>query len=484
MSDADPTRGGRREGSGHQRGLSFEGFRRLIGASDGRSQSRSDDTHPRLQLENTKDMQQVMQTLNIDMEHYKIPDNLVEGSPLNVQEKIGAFNTVLEAIHKEPPFRKPFAVTISANDLGNYGDVVAGAKLAKELSQFYKRIEEWKDTSIFLHLTGISDRYKADKERVAKDILQGTSVRLIYDLQDNEFLQNREHVRFAYPTSIRDDSSVDFSVKEYGIARFSDVPGTYSSGPGYGSLGTLGIPEKRLQQAIEAADHPEKGSLICKLDQLLSEDSVESFHFGYFSREPPKGFVKKISEKTEKSRIGIVIAKSQSKFTEYVSDFLQEGFTVRALRLDQMGVVKQDNTSRGIEGDQRWQPAQANKHVTLVNFPDGVAQQDMLSLYYRSDAPIGATGDQSFIEAYQMRSKKIETSASPDIWYDVSPQKGALRYQLIELEKGKAIQPDNTIMQGLSPIKIHDSVTEALEKKNLVYPIAMLINQTLQKREG
>jgi hypothetical protein len=125
------------------------------------------------------------------------------------------------------------------------------------------------------------------------------------------------------------------------------------------------------------------------------------------------------------------------------------------------------------------------KNILLIEFPNGVTSQDMLSLYYGSNAPVGATGDQSFMEAYTMRSQRdsSSTTSGTDIWYDVSIHQRQLSHQLTELEE-KTVNPDGRGQPGLRSVRIHPNVVQAIRNKNLLYPITMLVDHSLlQKQE-
>jgi hypothetical protein len=129
------------------------------------------------------------------------------------------------------------------------------------------------------------------------------------------------------------------------------------------------------------------------------------------------------------------------------------------------------------------------KKIVLIEFAQGVPHENMLSLYYGSDAPVGATGDQSFMEAYAMRSRKNKNSprntneATPDIWYDVAEQQRNFKRNLEEVEN-KEINLTKQAQPGLKEIKINDEVDKVLKQKKLLFPIVMLINEALQKQQN
>lgn len=432
--------------------------------------------------------------LGVDLERYEVPDK-VGGK--KVEKSVQRFNQILQELGAVRPYKQPFAVTIVVGDLKGNGDVAAGAKLAAALKRFYAGIEEWRDVSVRLYLAKVKNLEKqpeeADKVKaLARSLMADSGAVLEHDVGE-EALQVPE-VSFAYPVG---GVGGDFTVTQYGHDQLARTKGVYGSGPGFGALGVLPVsPQQQKAAVVNAAEG--ESPVMKRVKTLQDELGLESIHFGYFSiyDERPKEFAKKAVEASPGNAVGVVFAKSADRLDSMSASLVADGHTVKTVELNRDYEVakesdwvepkpKKESKKKPPKG--KVEPEKPKKRVCLIDFPFGVPNLDMLSLYYASEAPVGATGDQSFIEAYTMRGLKNEQvgkkeKPTPDVLYDVTPQQTGLYRQLGELS-GKTLDPDKGVQQGLKPIHVDEAVQEAIATKNLLYPIVMLINKTLDERE-
>lgn len=442
----------------------------------------------RLDLSMLKTMHDLMGQLDVDMDTYKVPLSLTGAKKMSQQ--IQKFNKMIDRISGEDIFKKSFTVNINVRDLPGYGDVMAGAKLARELAVFYHKFEQWKEVNIRIYLGKINDlkgKLKSKSSKgggekeiqkiisMARSVLAGAHV-TIEDVDEDLVEVGGPSIDFDYPVP---GTSADLSIAQYGHYRL-ETEHNLGSGPGYGSLGVIPVPKEKQESAISSLGS-DTSAMVNAIHQVEHEHKMKRFHFGYFSvyEKRPKEFAKMIAENTDEAVTGIAIAKSADRVDGMAEGLSSVGFDVTVITVLRNGEIQERKTTKGNSKKSN------GKKIILLDLPEGVDNTDMLALYYKSDAPVGATGDQSFMEAYTMRSRKNMVQEktdkkTPDILYDVAPQQTQLYHHVGELGN-KSISKEKEA-SGLKPVMINDEMSKMVFQKNLLFPVVMLINEILQNK--
>lgn len=91
-------------------------------------------------------MEDIAKNHGYSMEKYKaIPDP-------KKQDIVDKFNGRLQEISSLSPVEGPFTVYIVVGELGGFGDISAGAKLAVALDRFYRQYKKWEGVKVQLKL--------------------------------------------------------------------------------------------------------------------------------------------------------------------------------------------------------------------------------------------------------------------------------------------------------------------------------------------
>lgn len=461
-----------------------------------------------LSLEEMESMGDLLGRLNVDVQRYMAPTG-IKGFD-KVKGHVAQFNEILSDLARTPLWKQPFSVTIAVGDLKGLGDITAGAKLAVALKSFFHTIREWRDVHVRLYLDKAANlREKIDKKltkksleeldkegelkdfletiRTARGVLAGSGVELQDVDTPVELDEQTRSVSFAYPAT--NVAGVDFTVSQYGYDQFARNQDQYGSGPGFGTLGVVPLTPEQVRLARERASTLE--GVPGTISRLKAEYSLASMHFGYFSiyEDRPKQFAQNVVDTSAANRIGIVLARPAGKLSAIVGSLAGRGWDVQTVFVAKNGAVKKGDLaqaggpkSKKTSKESSQVPA---KLVCLVVLPDRVEHRDMLGLYYGSDAPVGATGDQSFVEAYTLRGRRnqegyTKPTDDPDIWYDVSEQQRPLFAQMQELEEGQ-YRWGKQGQEGLKKVDVKPQLLALMKEKNLLFSIVMLINSTLQQ---
>lgn len=503
------------------------------------------------------------------LEKYTIPESLIPkpsaaSEAMALRQRMFDFNTALLTMARTAFFKKAFTLTINVGDLDGFGDIAAAAKLATELSAFYRSIEHWREVNLRLYLIKLDklgEKALAEKEKESKKAAApaaaagGRSGRLKKEvkgkkekapeapapkkesaeeqinkaramalsllagapvtLQDASPVEGPQ-VEFAYPAD--NVGGVDFTIAQYGYQQYG-VPDAsmYGSGPAPGSLGILPVPEDRQAMAESRAMNPAEGSLMYAVQHYKRTHGIQRFHFAYFSvyNQRPRDFVQAVV-KAPGTKIAVAISRSADDLQHVANGLIDQGCSVVLTMMSKTGEITGNShfPTRVIKSKKAAEPPYKGKEVWLLDLAQGVDNLDMLSLYFTSDAPVGATGDQSFMEAYMMRIRRnravrpaaggmgstsvtstairsspaVSSSSSSsssasggtdDILYDVTAQQGPLYQQLGQMEGSTANRGGE---RGLRPIKVFDHIAAGMTEKRLLFPVVMLINQALQDK--
>ena len=449
---------------------------------------------PQKTLDQHNTMGELLTSEEVSLDSYLAPlgkKKDLKGDNKIIIDKIPAFNEMLEALAKEEIYKKPFTVTINVGDLEGYGDISAGAKLAKKLKQFVSQFEEWKNVTVKLYLNKI-DNLKGKDEQIKriKDLVKGIIGDSGVHVKDSNEELVKNEVQIAYPAH---NEGGDQVIAQYGFNQMDSneiLPdeikqtNNLGSGPGFGGLGVLSIDDETKQKAKKRVENPvpEESKNLDTLQKFLKTSKIQKTHFAYYSinKDKPKVFATNIC-KVNVDRIentAFVYAKSQDNL-ETIANAIKPilGQRIKEIKTVEIKDGKITEEKTHTEGT-------GNLIILLVDFPEGVQNIDMLSLYYKSDDVVGATGDQSFLEAYEMRRMKNEDNPKqatslpslPDIYYDVQEHQIGLHKQILELEEGKY---RNQGSPRMVEINVNDNVSNVMDKKLLQYPIIMLINKLL-----
>ncbi|MFT3822772.1 MAG: DUF4157 domain-containing protein [Chitinophagaceae bacterium] len=429
-------------------------------------------------LEGHKTMEMVLASQGRSYEDYLAPESKKKG----LGKKITAFNSTLKQIAEQPVYKKPFTVTINVGDLKGLGDITAGAKLAKELKEFYDQFNEWKKVTVELYLDKVENLSENSKnkdeitkiERMVRDLIGGAKVHLVNF--DEKMKKHKRSATISYPAH---NINGDVKVQQYGYNQLESEHG-FGSGPGYGALGVLALDSEKQEQGIALAKDPGQSKNMRIVEGLSRLYKVRETHFAYFSiyAKPVKEFTKNVCENVLEENTAFVYARSAESM-DAVADSIRD--------LKGVGQILKIVVDKGKfdidEHNMRKKDVNGLPIVLLINFADGVQNVEMLALYYKSEGAVGATGDQSFMEAYAMRRRKNKDRgkmvAEPDIWYDVQEQQEGLYKELLELKSGEYKEGSQ---KGLKPIDIDENINDALDQKLLLYPMIMLINGIINKK--
>jgi hypothetical protein len=434
----------------------------------------------------------------VSVEDYLAPTRIKGAAKKDMPDKIGKFNAILDQMFAEPIHSKPFTVRIRVGDLKGFGDVTAGAKLAKELKNFYDRFKGWKDVTLQLYLHKVEmlreneDRKSAkkrDEDSKLIEKLKAMVERIIGEahvqLVNFEEAPTEADVTVSYPAHNIDG---DVEVQQYGYRQLSSES-PFGSGPGFGALGVLSIDPQLQDQAVALADDPADSVNLRIVEGLCRAYKVRQTHFAYFSTyEHSKDFARAVCTKGLAGPTAMVFARSAESLDRVAASLRSMGTVGNILKIDVVG------ESFNIVEHARPKVA-GLPLVLLINFSDGVQNVEMLSLYYQSTGLVGATGDQSFMEAYAMRrlrhrhnekdADNLEEDAvaerEPDILYDVTEQQTSLLRQINEIKQGEYLFA--TAPLGLKYIHVSDSLSDVLDSKLLLYPMVMLINKALNAKQ-
>lgn len=423
-----------------------------------------------------------------DLAKYKIPADLAGYN--KARGVIERFNVMLDELGALTPHRKPFNLTILVGNLDGFGDISAGAKLARELRAAFDRIVEWRTVNVKLYLQKVEllrdERPQSSELASAISVAQGllgdsvVQTNLAGPLPDSPEEDDRLSIDFAYPATNVDSVDKAFSIGQYGYDRLRDIENTHGSGPGHGSLGMLSIDprQRRIATGDDFGDSPQ----MKKLHELMATYRIGPFHFGYFSKyeKPVKEFAREVAALAKSERFGIFMSRPAMSMESVAEALSNDGFSVARV------AIKKDGSASD-EAQVGPRKAPRGKLVLLVEFAEGVSPQEMLSLYYASDNPVGATGDQSFAEAYAMRDErnnagKKQNPDAPDLLYDVAEQQRPLFHQLSEL-KDRKINLDKQGEKGLKAMTVDAAVVRAMQEKRLLLSVLLLINQALLHKQ-
>lgn len=395
-----------------------------------------------------------------------------------IAERAIGFNDELLRLANNPVFGEPFTVTINVGDLKGFGDIAAGAKLARELKDFYARFEEWQKVSVELYLHKLdtlkTEEKHAEIESIKKlvaNIIGSSGVHLHGDTPNA--LAEGPQMSLSYPAH---NAPGDRKVTQYGYNRL-DFEHGFGSGPGFGSLGVLAIDPNTQEEAIARADDPGASVDLSIVEGLSRAYQIRKTHFAYFSvsKKQPASFAKKVCAALE-GNTAIVFAKLPLD-----KPIATVAASISALPMvGDMIMVTVTGGAFNIEERKNPKAAKSAHKVLLINFASTLANVDMLSMYYKSDGVVGATGDQSFMEAYAMRRAKnrsVPSKGGADILYDVVEQQRHLYGHLGELQTGT--YRDGMDGEGLKEVRVDENISAALDAKLLKYPVIMMINDAI-----
>lgn len=490
-----------------------------------------DATGHSLQAEGIDTMGALLDQLKMPISKYRIPDDARAAVPED-KEKIAEFNKRLDQLAEKAPFNGSFTVAVETRDLPGSGDYMAAAKFARALAEFYSLIEEWKDVTVRLSVGRLDgDAPETHKDSVRREVrgVLGESGASLYEGNGE-----RADVTIGYPVGGGVDQ--DFTVAQYGFNQFGSPEfNEFGSGPGFGSLGVLPVPDRDRQDAITAAENAKKPredgvpptTVMAALNDLEVKHDLAGFHFAYYSTfdRPVKPFVTEIVDSIdnrpesagpiEKPNVGIAVSKPAKglesaaaavrakpgwQVVHYSISRNESTIETKSVnpsaRAGAQGGGKKVSNKERKRAKSKGAPATATtggeaaassaaagvEHVlVLVEFPEGVRSNEMLSLYYSSLDPAGATGDQSFIEAYQMMAPNTH------IRYDVAEHQRKLARHIEELnayDEGtdRSVMTKNKEAQrGVRSVPVDPG--RKLVQKNLLHPMLLLINEKLQRQQ-
>ncbi|WP_258348694.1 hypothetical protein [Saccharopolyspora gregorii] len=490
-----------------------------------------DATPASLQAEGIDTMGALLDRFKMPISKYRIPDDARAAVPED-EEKIAEFNKRLDQLAEKAPFNGSFTVAVETRDLPGSGDYMAAAKFARALAEFYSFIEEWKDVTVRLSVGRLDgDAPETHKDSVRREVrgVLGESGASLYEGNGE-----RADVTIGYPVGGGVDQ--DFTVAQYGFNQFGSPEfNEFGSGPGFGSLGVLPVPDRDRQDAITAAENAKKPredgvpptTVMAALNDLEVKHDLAGFHFAYYSTfdRPVKPFVTEIVDSIdnrpesagpiEKPNVGIAVSKPAKglesaaaavrakpgwQVVHYSISRNESTIETKSVnppaRAGAQGGGKKVSNKERKRAKSKGAPATATtggeaaassaaagvEHVlVLVEFPEGVRSNEMLSLYYSSLDPAGATGDQSFIEAYQMMAPNTH------IRYDVAEHQRKLARHIEELNAydegtGRSVMTKNKEAQrGVRSVPVDPG--RKLVQKNLLHPMLLLINEKLQRQQ-
>lgn len=219
-----------------------------------------------------------------------------------------------------------------------------------------------------------------------------------------------------------------------------------------------------------------------KLFSLLNSKNITQVHFAYYSiyQQHYMNFIGDIS-KNIVGQTAIIFSRCEKSFKSIADSLRDKHCRDKNITHQKFPFIIYGFNLSEDASEQTFKEGEGGGDIVLVNFPFGVSNEEMLALYYRSTGAVGATGDQSFIEAYTMRREKLKTAPteSGEIEYGVPEQQRKLYGQLTELEEERYSRIEMPV--GVHKIKISEKVSEKLDDKPLLYPTVMLINEVLSK---
>ncbi len=486
------------------------------------------------------DMNDLLKREHVRLDRYLVPDNLKmsgkkvrEEQKQELRDKVGAFNGMLHRIAGKKIRGGPFAVHIVVGDLKGFGDITAGAKLAAELSVFYQKYPEWKGVSVKLILQKISNlrglggssEEIANIQRIAEGIIGGSGA----ELSEEDDEGGIPLISLGYPA--HNVGGVDLMIQQYGYEQYGDdTRRIYGSGPGYGSLGTIVPPRPQIEQAVamaEGATSSETGeiSYVDILRGFCDSEDIREIHFAYYSiyKKDYKNFVnmmwqgeRDILPNTAFVFAGLSLNELKplaDSSVSFVSMERKANMRIVGASLTREGSIEivqlypktdKKSGSKGKKGSKKapvaaesdQQGAEGADTLYMICFDGRLTQQEMMAMYYYSTGEVGATGDQSFIEAYTMRREKAGEAGEEEeakeaeeagarvesraILYGIPEQQTKLYGQLLEIEDGQhrftAEQP------GFKRIEGNRKLDKMLDKKPLLMPVVMLINEMLWEK--
>lgn len=433
-------------------------------------------------LMSPKTIQDFLETRKARIDDYMAPDVVKPPkgkTPKVKQGEVNAFNAKLAKLAGMDIAVGPFVVTIVVGDLQGSGDVMAGAKLAKELQALYAAYEPWRNVAVYLDL--LKDVDEATLNQVRK--VAGAAV----GIGDGDSASHEgERVTVSYPAH---NAPGDFKVQQYGYQRLGDAHAGYGSGPGFGSLGVLSPDRETIETAVAQANDPSTSPNLSAILGLLGGYGVEETSFAYFSKysAPVKEFAKKAAANSDKQTIGIVISRSAAPIEQVATGLLSVDniVLVEVVEIDTSEKAPKVGATKSLlrpvgkkKGAAVPDPAGGRK-IVLVNLPHGIQNSEVMSMYHASDGLVGATGDQSFMEAYRMRSLKKDPGK---ILYDVQEQQIPLMTHIGELESGFYSSGD--AQRGLKEVAVNPKVMSAIDSKPLVVPMVLLINEQVTEKRS
>ena len=474
------------------------------------------------------DMNDLLERESVSLDRYLVPENLKmpgkkvrEEQKQELRDKVAAFNGMLHRIAGKKIRGGPFAVHIVVGDLKGFGDITAGAKLAAELSVFYQKYPEWEGVSVKLilhkirNLSGLggSDEEIANIQRIAEGIIGGSGA----ELSEADDEGGNPLIRLGYPA--HNVGGVDLTIQQYGYAQYGDDrQRTYGSGPGYGSLGTLVPSGPQIEQAVAMAEgtaSPKTGetSYVDILRGFCDSKDIGEIHFAYYSiyGEDYKKFVRMMSQREmgilpntafvfagrslddlkplADSSVSLMSMERKAKIRIIGASRTRKGESKIVQLYPKMGNKSEAKGKKGrkkapvaAESDQ--QGAEGAVTLYMICFDGRLTQQEMMAMYYYSTGEVGATGDQSFIEAYTMRREKAKKAGTREesraVLYGIPEQQTKLYGQLLEIgdeqHRFAAEQP------GFQKIEGNENLDAMLDEKPLLMPVVMLINEMLWEK--
>lgn len=486
-----------------------------------------EDEESTMPKETLPDMNDLLERESVSLDRYLVPENLKmpgkkvrEKQKQELRGKVAAFNDMLHRIAGKKIRGGPFAVHIVVGDLKGFGDITAGAKLAAELSLFYQKYPEWEGVSIKLilhkirNLSGLerSTEEIANIQRIAEGIIGGSGA----ELSEADDEGGIPLIKLGYPA--HNVGGVDLTIQQYGYAQYGDDrQRTYGSGPGYGSLGTIVPSGPQIEQAVAMAEGTTsleaEESYMDILRGFCDSRDIGEIHFAYYSiyGEDYKKFVRMMSQRemgilpnTAFVFAGLSLYKLKSLADSSVSFMNMErkaNIRIIGASLTRKGEIKIEqlyprmgnkSEAKGKKGRKKapvaaeadQQGAEGAVTLYMICFDGRLTQQEMMAMYYYSTGEVGATGDQSFIEAYTMRREKAKKVGAREesraVLYGIPEQQTKLYGQLLEIgdeqHRFAAEQP------GFQRIEGNENLDAMLDEKPLLMPVVMLINEMLWEK--
>ncbi|MBD5483038.1 MAG: hypothetical protein HDR15_11060 [Lachnospiraceae bacterium] len=475
-----------------------------------------------------QDMNDLLERESVSLDSYLVPEKLkMPGKKVTKEQrqellgKVAAFNDMLRRIAGNKIRVGPFAVHIVVGDLKGFGDITAGAKLVAELSMFYRKYPEWENVSVKLilhkirNLSGLEKNNEeiANIQRIAEGIIGGSGAKLS-EADDEEGIPL---IKLGYPA--HNVGGVDLIIQQYGYKQYGDDRRrVYGSGPGYGSLGTIVPPRLQIEQAVAMAEgttSPKTGetSYVDTLREFCDSEGIGKIHFAYYSiyGEDYKKFIRMMSQR----EMGILpntafvfAGLSLDKLKPLADSLVSSMDTGREVEIRIIGAsLARDGESDRIEwysktgkrpgskgkkgskkapvaAESDQQGAEGSVTLYMICFDGRLTQPEMMAMYYYSTGEVGATGDQSFIEAYTMRREKAKKAGAREesraVLYGIPEQQTKLYGQLLEIgdeqHRFVAEQP------GFQRIEGNEKLDAMLDEKPLLMPVVMLINEMLLEK--